>query len=282
MTERPLILNLAPTGMVPTREMSEHVPLQPDEVVADVLRCAEQGITVAHVHARDENDEPTHSKDVYARIISGIREQRPDLVLCVSTSGRRVPDFAPRAEVLDLDGDLAPDMASLTLSSLNFPRQASVNAPDVVVALAERMSERGIRPEVEIFDLGMVAVLRKLQERNVIGAPAQVNLLFGNLATAQAELPDIGALVGRLPPETIWSLAGLGASQLPVAGIAAAAAPGVRIGLEDNLWLDPNRTLTATNLDLVGRVHTLAETQGRAIMTPTEFRAALGLPSPLG
>lgn len=277
MTEQPLILNLAPTGMVPTREMSEHVPLQPDEIVADVLRCAEQGITVAHLHARDEHDEPTHSKDVYARIISGIRERRPDLVLCVSCSGRRLPDFAPRAEVLDLEGDLAPDTASLTLSSLNFPRQASVNAPDVVVALAERMSERGIRPELEIFDLGMVAVLRFLQERNVLAGPAQANLLFGNLATAGADLPDIGALVGRLPGGTIWSLAGLGAAQLPVAGIGAAVAPGVRIGLEDNLWLDANRTQPATNQDLVGRVHALAEAQGRPIMTPAELRAALGL-----
>ena len=278
MTARSLILNLAPTGMVPTREMSEHVPLQPAEVVADVLRCAEQGITVAHLHARDEHDEPTHSKDVYARIISGIREQRPDLVLCVSCSGRRAPEFAPRAEVLDLEGDLAPDTASLTLSSLNFPRQASVNAPDVVVALAERMSERGIRPEVEIFDLGMVAILRRLQERGVLGAPAQANLLFGNLATAQADLPDIGALVDRLPAGTVWSLAGLGAAQLSVAGIAAAAAPGVRIGLEDNLWLDAKRSIPATNRELVGRVHALAEIQGRTIMAPAELRTVLGLP----
>jgi uncharacterized protein (DUF849 family) len=259
--------------------MSEHVPLQPDEVIADVLRCADQGITVAHLHARDERDEPTTSKAVYARIISGIREQRPDLVLCVSCSGRKTPDLGPRAEVLDLDGDLAPDMASLTLSSLNFPHQASVNAPDVVIALAEQMKERGIRPELEIFDIGMVAVLRKLQERGVIGAPAQVNLLFGNLASAQADLPDIGALVGRLPADSIWSLAGLGAAQLPVAGVAAAAAPGARIGLEDNLWLDDERTLPATNADLVGRVHALAELHGRAIMAPNELRALLGLPS---
>jgi uncharacterized protein (DUF849 family) len=275
---QPLILNLAPTGMVPTREMSEHVPLQPDEVIADVLRCAEQGITVAHLHARDENDEPTHRKDVYARIISRIREHRPDLVLGVSTSGRVVPDFELRAEVLDLEGDLAPDTASLTLSSLNFPRQASINAPDVVVALAERMKERGIRAEVEIFDMGMVGVLRKLQQRDILATPAQVNLLFGNLATAQADLPDIGALVGRLPEDTIWSLAGLGASQLPVAGIAAAVAPGVRIGLEDNLWLDAERTLPATNLELVGRVHALAEIQGRQIMPPSDLRRLLGLP----
>ena len=129
MTPRPLILNLAATGMVPTREMSEHVPLQPSEIVADVLRCADAGITVAHLHARDENDEPTHSKDVYARIIAGIREQRPDLVLCVSISGRRAPDFAPRAEVLDLEGDLAPDMASLTLVLAQLPASGECQRP---------------------------------------------------------------------------------------------------------------------------------------------------------
>jgi uncharacterized protein (DUF849 family) len=279
VTGPPLILNLAPTGMVPTRKRSEHVPLQPDEIVDDVLRCADEGITIAHLHARNTRDEPTHSKKVYARIIEGIRERRPDLILCVSCSGRQSPEFAPRAEVLDLDGDLAPDMASLTLSSLNFPSQASVNSPDVVVALAERMGERGIRPEVEIFDLGMVAVLHRLQERELLPEPAYGNLLFGNLATAQADLPDIGALLSRLPDGTIWSLAGLGSAQLPVAGVGAAAAPGVRIGLEDNLWLDAERSAPATNLELVRRVHALAEANDRAIATPAELRQVLELPS---
>jgi uncharacterized protein (DUF849 family) len=279
VTGPPLILNLAPTGMVPTRKRSEHVPLQPEEIVEDVLRCAEEGITIAHLHARNTRDEPTHSKKVYARIIEGIREHRPDLILCVSCSGRKNPEFAPRSEVLDLDGDLTPDMASLTLSSLNFPSEASVSAPDVVVALAERMAERGILPEVEVFDLGMVAILRRLQERELLPDPAYANLLFGNLATAQADLPDIGALLSRLPDGTIWSLAGLGAAQLPVAGVAAAAAPGVRIGLEDNLWLDADRSAPATNLELVRRVHALAEANDRAIATPVELRQVLGLPN---
>ncbi len=279
VTERsPLLVNLAPTGMVPTRAMSPHVPLTPGEVVADTLRAAQEGITVAHLHARDEDGRPTHDKEVYARMIGAIREERPDLVLCVSCSGRMQPELAARAEVLELDGDLAPDMASLTLSSMNFSRQASVNAPDVVVGLAERMAERGIRPEIEIFDLGMAGVLRYLQERGVVAAPAYANVLVGNLATARADLPDIGALASRLPPGTIWSLAGLGAAQLPVAAVAAGAAPGVRIGLEDNLWLDAGREQPATNLDLVRRVHALAAAVGREIMTPAALRAALGLP----
>jgi uncharacterized protein (DUF849 family) len=274
-TDRPLIINLAPTGMVPTRDMSPHVPLQPAEIVADVLRAADAGITIAHVHARDAQDEPTHQKDVFARIIGGIRDKRPDLVLCVTCSGRRVQRPEDRAEVLDLDGDLKPDMASLTLSSLNFSRQASVNAPDTVTFLARRMQERGIVPEIEIFDLGMVNVLGYLLERHLVRAPSYANLLFGNLATAQADLLDIGALVAKLPAGTVWSLAGLGAAQLPVAAIAAATAPGVRIGLEDNLWLDSKRSTFATNRDLVERVHRLAELMGRRVMAPEEFRKTL-------
>ena len=85
-SSQPLIVNLAPTGMVPTRRMSDRVPLQPHEIVADVLAAAELGITIAHLHARDEDDEPTHRKDVYARIIGGIRDRRPDLIICVSCS----------------------------------------------------------------------------------------------------------------------------------------------------------------------------------------------------
>jgi uncharacterized protein (DUF849 family) len=273
----PIILNLAPTGMVPTRALSPHVPLQPREVVADVLAAAELGITVAHLHARDEHDEPTHRREVFARIIGGIRERRDDVVICVSCSGRLVHDPEARADVLELEGDLKPDMASLTLSSLNFARHASVNAPDTVAFLARRMQERGIRPEVEIFDLGMVNMLHYLQARGLVAAPAVANLLVGNVASAQADLLEIGTLVSRLPAGTIWSLAGLGAAQLPVAAIATAMAPGVRIGLEDNLWMDADRATLATNTALTERVHQLASLVGRRVMTPAEFRARLAL-----
>jgi len=275
-----LILNLAPTGMVPTRRMSPHVPLQPNEIVADVLAAAEIGVTIVHLHARDEDGEPTHRKEVYARIIGGIRDVRPDLMICVSCSGRKVQRPEDRADVLGLSGDLKPDMASLTLSSLNFPRQASTNAPDTIAYLAKEMLERGILPEIEIFDLGMANVLHFLQDRGLVTRPAYANLLFGNLATAQADFLEIGAVVSRLPTGTIWSLAGIGASQLPVAAMAAAAAPGVRIGLEDNLWLDAGRTRLARNVELVERVHALAALMDRPVMPSNDLRAALQVPAP--
>jgi 3-keto-5-aminohexanoate cleavage enzyme len=277
--QQPLILNLAPTGMVPTRTMSPHVPLQPKEIVADVLAAADVGITIAHLHARDENDEPTTSREVYARIIGGIRERRPDVIICVSCSGRRAQRPEDRADVLELEGDLKPDMASLTLSSLNFSRQASVNAPDTVAFLAERMRERDIFPEVEIFDLGMANVLHYLQERGLVPKHAYANILFGNIATAQANLLEIGTVASRVPTATTWSLAGLGAAQLPVAAVASAMAPAVRIGLEDNLWFDSHRTRFATNVELVERVHRFAQLLGRPIMTANAARELLRIGS---
>jgi len=276
-SEQPLILNLAPTGVVPTREMSSSVPLLPDEIVADVLAAAEAGITIVHIHARDDQGRPTHRKEVFARIIGGIRERRSDLVICVSCSGRMVTNVEDRARVLDLGEDLRPDMASLTLSSLNFPTQASVNSPDEIKILAQRMLERGILPEFEIFDLGMVNMLHYLVSRELVAAPMYANLLLGNLATAQPGFLEIGTLVSRLPERLIWSIAGIGAAQLPVAAIAAAAAPGVRVGLEDNLWLDPQRRYPASNPQLVERVHQFAALLHRTVMTPVELRQRLSL-----
>ncbi len=276
--QAPLIVNLAPTGMVPTRQHSPKVPLQPDEIVADVLGCAQLGVSMVHLHARDADGAPTYRKDVYARIISGIREHRPDLVIVASCSGRGGISLEQRSEVLTLEDDLKPDMASLTLASLNFPSAASVNAPETVAGLARRMKDAGIKPELEIFDLGMANVMHYLLDRGMIEPPCYANLLFGNLASAQPRYLDIGSVVSALPAGTVFSLAGLGASQLPVAAMAVAGANGVRIGLEDNLWLDRDRQEQAANLDLVERVHALAGAVDRPIMTPAQLRQHLGLP----
>lgn len=277
MHHGPLVLNLAPTGMVPTREMTPYVPLTPEEIVKDVLAAAEVGITIAHLHARDEYGKGTCDKEVYARIIGGIREKRTDLILCASMSGRYVQTAEGRSEVLDLPHDLLPDMASLTMCSLNFPRQASLNAPDVVQALAERCLERGVKPEVEIFDLGMVNYMNYLIDKDLLRPPYYANLLFGNVATAQANLLSIAACLQGLPKDTTWALAGLGASQIGVMALCAGMAPGARTGLEDYLWLDAGRKTFSTNLQLVERMHMLAAQASRSIMTPDALRKRLGL-----
>jgi uncharacterized protein (DUF849 family) len=275
----PLIINAALTGMVPTRRDSASVPLTPDEIAADAERCVRAGASVVHLHARDRDGSATYRAEVYAGIVTRVRERCPDVVICVSTSGRVFKTFEERAEVLDLEGDLKPEMASLTLGSLNFPKRASVNEPDMIRRLAERMAERGIVPELEVFDVGMLDTAVYLVQRGVLRPPLYVNLLLGSLGTLSATPFNLALLVEKLPPLTTWAAAGIGRFQLSMNTLAIAMGGHVRVGLEDNLWLDLEKTRPATNLDLVERLVRVASAMERGIATPAEAREIIGLPA---
>ena len=272
----PAPIVLAPTGMVPTKAMTPHVPITPEEIARDVAAAAAIGITSVHLHARGEDGTPTWEREVYARIVGGVRELVPDVVINVSTSGRTWSELERRADVLALDDDLKPDMASLTLSSLNFLGGASVNSPEVIRGLAGIMRERGIVPELELFDFGMVNFAHVLRKEGLVPTSAVANLFFGNVAGMQASLSEVGLAVERLPQGSLWAGAGLGDFQLTAQSLAIAAGGGVRVGLEDGIWWDRDRTTLATNRWLVERVHALLELHGRRMMTPDELRAHLG------
>jgi 3-keto-5-aminohexanoate cleavage enzyme len=271
-----LIVNFTPTGMIPVKRVTPHVPISVAEIVEDVHRACELGITMVHLHARDEStEEPTYRKEIYGRIISGIRSFSKDLIIGVSLSGRTFKTFEERAEALQLDGDLKPDMGSLTLSSLNFNEVASMNAPDMIQKLAGEMQARGVLAELEAFDAGMINYARYLEKKGLLQPPHYFNLLLGNIACAQADLLHAGLMVRDLPDNSLWSIAGIGNAQLPMNAVAIAMDGGVRVGLEDNIWYDPRRTRLATNADLLRRVHSLAEANERKVMTPGELRKRL-------
>ena len=272
------IINFTPTGMIPTKEMTPHVPVSADEIIEQVLETAEIGITSVHLHARDpETGMPTYRADIYGQIIAGVRKYRPDLVLCVSTSGRIFNDFEKRAEVLSLTGDLKPDMASLTLSSVNFNRQASINSPDMIKKLAQEMKSRGILPELEVFDAGMINYAKYLEKKELISPPYYFVLILGNIACAQADLLHCGVMLRDLPPNSLWSIGGVGDYQLMCNSLAISIGGGVRVGLEDNVFFNPQRNKLARNLELIKRVHKLVEANERLVMKPAEFRELLHL-----
>ena len=273
-----LIVNFTPTGMIPTKEMTPHVPTTVAEIVEDVHRAVEIGITMVHLHARDEaTGEPTYKAETYGKIIAGVRSFSKDLIICVSLSGRNFKEFEQRAEPLQLDGDLKPDMGSLTLSSLNFNRIESMNSPEMIQALAKEMKSRGISPELEAFDAGMINYAKYLERKDILQPPHYFNLLLGNIACAQADLLHAGLMIRDLPENSLWSLAGIGNAQLMMNSIAIAAGGGVRIGLEDNIWYNPERTRLATNSDLLHRIHTLAKANERKVMSPVNMRKLLSL-----
>lgn len=273
-----LIVNFAPNGMVPTRDMTPHVPITPAEIAQDVQDAMEYGITMVHLHARNPaTGEPTHRAEMVGEIIERIRSFAPDLIICVSLSGRNVAEFEKRAEPLKLTGSVKPDMGSLTLSSMNFSRTASVNSPATIQDLARLMQERGVLAELEAFDIGMINYAHYLAHKGLIEPPHYFNLLLGNIACAQADLLHLGILIRDLPKRTFWSLTGIGDAQLSMNAVAIACGGGVRVGLEDTLWFDRNRTELARNIDLVRRIHSLAAIVGRRIMKPSRLRELLDL-----
>jgi len=276
MAEKKFILNFALTGLIPTREMTPHVPISPDEIIREALGAADLGASMVHLHARDPvTGKPAYEKAIYGKIIGGIRKKNQDLILCVSTSGRVFGKFEKRADCLNLEGQLKPDFASLTLSSLNFNKQASMNSPQMIQDLAKKMLEKGIRPELEAFDLGMINYARYLIQKGLLQAPYYFNLILGNIACAQADMLHLGLMINELPEGSIWSVGAVGDSQLMMNSIAIAAGGGVRVGLEDNIWYDAERTRLATNRELIERIISIGRALGREPYSPREARELL-------
>lgn len=276
--KRDLIINFTPTGMIPMLDTTPKVPVACHEIIDQVLEASELGVNMVHLHAREEETGfPAHRKELYAEIIHGIRKKNKDVVISVSTSGRNVFEFEKRSEVLELQGELKPDFGSLTLSSLNFNKQASVNSPELIQALAKKMMENGIRPELEAFDLGMINYGKYLIRKGLIKPPYYFNLILGNIACAQANMLSLGLMINELPEDSFWGVGGVGDFQLPMNAMAIVAGGGVRVGLEDNIWYDEDRTRLASNRDLVERVLEIAKALGREPYTQKETRDLLGV-----
>ncbi len=275
--ENKIVINFTPTGMLPTKKDTPYVPISPEEIIEDVRRAYLLGITMVHLHARDENGLPSHRKEIYAKIIQGIREFAPELIICVSTSGRILNTLETRSEVLDLEGELKPDMASLTMSSLNFNRSASINDPKMIFDLATIMKDKKILAEIEVFDLGMINYIHYLVKKDLLNESFYVNFILGNIASAQTDLLHIGSMIKDLPDKTVLSIGGVGNQQLSANALAISMNYGIRIGLEDNIWFDQERTKLATNLELVQRAHHIIKSMNKEVLTSIELREILGL-----
>lgn len=268
----PLIINAAITGMIPRKKDNPHVPIHPDEIIADVKRVRDAGATIVHVHARDENENPTYKKEVYTEIFQGIREECPEVLISGTCSGRDHKEFWQRSQVLDCH----PDLGSLTLGSLNFPKQASINSPEMIQQLAAAMRDRGIIAEMEVFDMGMANYAHYLIKKNLIETPLYANILLGSLGSMPATPENLCMIVRALPPETTWAATGIGRFQFEINALAIAMGGHVRVGLEDALYYDWVTREPATNAGLIDRVANVAYAMGRQIATAEQTREIIG------
>lgn len=275
--KRPLIINVALTGAVYNKSDNPHLPLTVSEIITDARQVVSEGASIVHIHAREVDGKPSADTKIYAEIIEGIRLYCPEVIVCVSTTGRWVSDLELRSAVLDLEGRFKPDMASLTLGSMNSSIRPSINAPDTIKELAEKMHANGIKPEVEIFDLGMLDYARYLIRKGYLKLPLYANIILGNLGTLFASERNADIMVKSLPVDTCWSVVGLGICQSKMTEWSVKNGGQVRIGLEDNLYMDNEKKQHASNVELVKRVCEIANREDRQIATPREARNIIGL-----
>ena len=272
-----LIINAAITGMVFNKNDNPSLPISIQEIVRDIKNCVSVGASVVHIHARDKNGEPSYKKEIYKEIISEIREYDQNVVICVSTSGRRFKSFEERSEVLFLDDPYKPDMASLTLGSFNFPKQVSINEPDMIEKLSEIMLKQKIVAEWEIFDMGMANYAKYLIKNKCCSKPYWCNLFLGSLGGIRATSRNFINLIDELPEETVWAATGVGRFQYFINSLSVVTGGHVRVGLEDNIYYDYETKELATNISLIERVVKLASVYGRDVATPKEARGMIGL-----
>lgn len=270
------IINFTPTGMLPTKQLTPYACLTPDEIINDVLESRKFGVSMVHLHARDEETlEPTWKIETYEKIINGIRKEDKDLILITTTSGRSWSEFEKRSEVLEL----RPDMASLTPSSLNFNNQASITTPEMVQKLASKMKELGVKPELEAFDIGMINYAKYLYKRDLIDPPFFFTFILGNVACAQANILNLAVMKNELPENSYFVVGGVGDSQLNMNVEGLLNADGIRVGLEDMYYWSAKRERLCTNIELLERIKNIMDILEIEPATSQEVRGILELKS---
>lgn len=268
-----LVITIAHTGNVPTRELNPKAPLTTDEIIADIKKCAEAGAAVAHIHVRDEELKPTSDRALFKEVLDRLEEEKINIIKQVSTGARGGENsVAWRGQMLDLE---AAEMASLSTGSSNFPTSINANSPQLINDLASKMLENNVKPEIEVFDLSMIHNAVKLQEKGIIKGPIHFNFVLNVPGALPGTPKNLMTLVDALPADATWNVSGIGRSQVQMITLAIAMGGHVRTGLEDTLRLSDGSL--ATNVELIEKVISIAKAVGREIATVEEAREILGL-----
>ncbi|WP_238368968.1 3-keto-5-aminohexanoate cleavage protein [Heliomarina baculiformis] len=272
---KPCIICVAITGSLPTKENNPAVPISVEEQVESTQAAFEAGATICHAHVRNEDQTPSSDPEKFARLKEGLEKHCPGMVIQFSTGGRSGAGRT-RGGMLPL----APDMASLSVGSNNFPTRVYENPPDLVDWLASEMITYGIKPEVEAFDLSHILKAAEMHRKGQIKDTPYVQFVMGvkNAMPADREVFDYYIkTVHRLFGEDVaWCAAGIGPNQIVLNEWAISSGGHARTGMEDNVRLDRD-TLAPSNAALVERAAALCEKYERPVADWQTTRAILGL-----
>ena len=290
-----VFVTCAVTGVGDTAVRSDRVPVTPDQIAAAAIEAAQAGAAVAHIHVRDpETGKGSRDPRLYREVVDRIRASETDVVINLTAGmggdlvlgGDESPlpfddagtDLAGATERLAHVEELLPEICTLDCGSMNFAAGGDyllVNTPGILRAMARRVRELGVRPELEVFDTGHLTLVHELIAEGLIDDPVLIQLCTGIPYGAPDDLSTLLAMVNRLPPGAIFSTFSIGRMQIPFVAMAALAGGNVRVGLEDNLYLSRGRL--ASNGELVERAVHILEGMNARVLGPDEVREKLRL-----
>ena len=270
----PCIITVAITGSVPKKIDNPTIPITVSEQIESTRMCYDAGASLVHLHVRNEDESPSSDVNKFKELLAGIKESCPNMIIQFSTGGRG-RSHEERGQMLYLK----PDMASLATGSVNFPTSIYENPPSLINDLAHSMLNNSIKPEVEIFDLAMLYNAFELVKSGLLIEPVHVQFVFGIKNALPAKKDILKFQINELKkylPQSTWTAAGLGKSQLIVNEWSLELGGHCRTGLEDNIKYDKTR-LANGNDELVERLALLSKKFNRPVATPLEAREILGL-----
>ena len=270
----PSIITVAITGSVPKKIDNPTIPITVSEQIESTRMCYDAGASLVHLHVRNEDESPSSDVNKFKELLTGIKESCPNMIIQFSTGGRG-RSHEERGQMLYLK----PDMASLATGSVNFPTSVYENPPSLINDLAQSMLNNSIKPEVEIFDLAMLYNAIEMVKDGLLIEPLHVQFVFGIKNALPAKKDILKFQINELKkylPQSTWTAAGLGKSQLTVNEWSLELGGHCRTGLEDNIKYDKTR-LANGNDELVERLALLSKKFNRPVATPTEAREILGL-----
>jgi 3-keto-5-aminohexanoate cleavage enzyme len=269
-----LIITVGVTGSRITRQQTPHIPITPEEIAQSGIEAWRAGASVLHIHVRDpETGRGTQNAAIFKEVVDCIRSET-DAILCLTTSGipgRNLP-IEERLQPLSLK----PELVSFDAGSVNMGENVFLNPPEFLDALARETLARGIKPELEVFEAGMVETCIRYLGRGLLKAPLHFQFVLGTPGGMSAAPKSLLYMTEIIPPGSTWSVIGIGPAQLPLAVIAMAMGGHARVGLEDNIYYSKG-VLAKSNAELVERVVKIAKEYGREIATPAEARRILNL-----
>ena len=269
-----VIITAAITGSRIMRETAPYIPITPEEIVQSAVECWDAGASIVHIHVRDpETGLGTQDMGLFRQVVEPLRE-RTDLVLCLTTSGipgRNLP-IEERLGPLDLE----PELASLDAGSINLGESVFINSREFLEAAANGMKEKGVKPELEIFDVGMMVTCLRMRDQGFLQEPLHFQFVLGTPWGSPATPKAFLHMWDYLPEDATWSTIGIGKGHLPMAMMALIMGGHIRVGMEDNIYYQKG-VLAKTNAQFVERMVRIAGEYGREVATPGEAREILGL-----